>query len=89
MTNEDGEIKLSRCQYPISIKYVDCKPVVLTKLEVEGSNIIIIYMDLRKCIPKITGLEKYPIKVLGDTLLINETVYILDYKGCNKMQVIE
>jgi hypothetical protein len=89
MTDDSGKVKISKCQFPIKIQYVDCKSIILTKLDIEESNCILIDMHLEKCIPKITGLEKYLIKISSDTLLIDGIIYKQDNKGCNKIQIIE
>jgi hypothetical protein len=89
MTDYDGKVKISKYQFPIKIQYADCKSIILTKLDIKESNCILIDLDLGKCIPKITGVEKYPIKISGDTLLIDGIIYKRDYKGCNKIQIVE
>jgi hypothetical protein len=89
MTNDSGKIKISKYQFPIKIQYVDCKPIILTKLDIEESNSFLINWDLEKCTPSITGFEVYPFKILNDTLLINGIIYKRDYKKINKIQIIE
>lgn len=82
----DGEMSIAKRNLPVKIKFVSCKSILLTENHFKKSNNISVKLNLSECYPKVEGQKKYPIKILKDTIKINNEILTIDKEGCNKIK---